>query len=347
MGALVPLKGLAKQINEAHAAAEAALRTGLEHAKVVGDLLLRAKAEAGHGGWLAWLKANCAFSVRVAQGYMRVAGRWDELSAKTKHVSHLPLREALATLSKGHGDGAESKDAAEAKERDAALRELGRSDAAGVIKSLRDSANFSLLPTAVETGYAADGRFLTRLTPEEHEAIKVVAGTAPGRSLTPEKIRAVIKARPGTPAEVSLRIRGGLTMVRCEGGRFTAFPTDRINLIRRRYPGAQLTLDKAPGNTLRAWDGDEAVAVLMPDGGSPGIGTLQELRASLQVQLERLRELGAAALAEPSANGKGEALQVSGTLSVLAAVRAAVVAVEEANIEIEAGGIAPPAAAPE
>jgi hypothetical protein len=66
---------LAASINDHVAAAEAATRRGLEHAIAAGLLLLEAKELVGHGGWLAWLQANCRLGQRQAQTYMRLA-RW-------------------------------------------------------------------------------------------------------------------------------------------------------------------------------------------------------------------------------------------------------------------------------
>ncbi|NLE37344.1 MAG: hypothetical protein GX621_04900, partial [Pirellulaceae bacterium] len=48
-----------------------------------------------HGEWLPWLESNFDGTPRLAQQYMRVADRWPEITANTKHVSHLSFREAL------------------------------------------------------------------------------------------------------------------------------------------------------------------------------------------------------------------------------------------------------------
>jgi hypothetical protein len=100
------LAELAGQINAEHQQAESALRTGLEHARRAGELLLQAKQQCRHGEWLPWLEANAHFTVRTAQGYMRVARRWLEIEAKAKHVSHLSYRDGLNLLVET-GEGAE------------------------------------------------------------------------------------------------------------------------------------------------------------------------------------------------------------------------------------------------
>ena len=95
------LDGLAVEIIVEHEAALKAVRSGLEHARRAGELLIEAKAAQEHGAWLPWLAEHCpAISERVAQMYMRVAQRWPELeaAANAKHVSHLPLRAALLML---------------------------------------------------------------------------------------------------------------------------------------------------------------------------------------------------------------------------------------------------------
>lgn len=92
-------RALVTRINEEHAKCEVAARNALEHAFTVGELLADAKAQVPHGQWASWVKTNCDFSLRTAQGYMRIAARADELGGKTQRVAHLPIRRALALLS--------------------------------------------------------------------------------------------------------------------------------------------------------------------------------------------------------------------------------------------------------
>jgi hypothetical protein len=92
------LSHLADRINAEHAQAETALRTGLEHARNVGLLLLEAKAQCAHGRWVPWLESNVRFSVRTAQAYMRVAQRWHELEAKAQPVALLTFKQAVKLL---------------------------------------------------------------------------------------------------------------------------------------------------------------------------------------------------------------------------------------------------------
>src|SRR5262245_13673057 len=71
---------LAKQINAAHTAGEAALDSVLGLAREAGELLIRAKKLVPHGEWLAWIKANFPFSQQTASVYMRIAANWHLVS---------------------------------------------------------------------------------------------------------------------------------------------------------------------------------------------------------------------------------------------------------------------------
>jgi hypothetical protein len=92
------LATLAEQINDHHRQAEAALRSGLEHALAAGRLLIEAKELCVHGTWGQWLAEHFEGSARTAQCYMRVAKRWPELEAKAQRVADLSFREAARLL---------------------------------------------------------------------------------------------------------------------------------------------------------------------------------------------------------------------------------------------------------
>lgn len=84
----------AAEINQHHRAAQSHATKALDHAKQAGELLLKAKATIGHGGWLRWLEDNCEVSARQAQRYMGVAeGKPTPIRAIAKNdtVSHLPM----------------------------------------------------------------------------------------------------------------------------------------------------------------------------------------------------------------------------------------------------------------
>src|SRR5689334_292229 len=98
-GSVVAHRDLAERINAAHREVEQAMRDAVARAVAVGELLLEAKAAVGHGGWEAWIEANCTCSVRTAQTYMRVARKLAELPPeKAQRVADLSLREAIADL---------------------------------------------------------------------------------------------------------------------------------------------------------------------------------------------------------------------------------------------------------
>lgn len=88
------LTALADAINLHHRQALAQARSALELARHVGGLLLEAKSQLGHGGWLPWLSENCTVSPRQAQRYMRVAESWDTITAKYEVTSHLTIDRA-------------------------------------------------------------------------------------------------------------------------------------------------------------------------------------------------------------------------------------------------------------
>jgi hypothetical protein len=61
-----------------HEAGEGATRKGLEHYRKAGEALVRAKAAAGHGQWLAAL-ARTGIPQQRASEYMRLAAGWGKL----------------------------------------------------------------------------------------------------------------------------------------------------------------------------------------------------------------------------------------------------------------------------
>ena len=99
------LQELAQAIGREHQAAVSAARSAVEHAIKCGELLLKAKATVGHGGWLAWVETNCTFGQRTAQGYMRLARELPRLDeANAQRVADLSLRDALGTLARQSAD---------------------------------------------------------------------------------------------------------------------------------------------------------------------------------------------------------------------------------------------------
>jgi len=91
------LAALAQSINQEHGEVEESLRHGLLHAKRAGDLLIMAKNEIGHGGFLSWLKANVKFSQRMARYYMTISRCWDQL-VNRQEIADLTVSHAIQML---------------------------------------------------------------------------------------------------------------------------------------------------------------------------------------------------------------------------------------------------------
>jgi hypothetical protein len=93
-----PLADLARRIAGAHADTLAAARCSVEHARRCGELLLRAKARLPHGRFAKWVEANCPFSSRTGQNYMRVARDWEEIQAAVEGEEADTIAGALQAL---------------------------------------------------------------------------------------------------------------------------------------------------------------------------------------------------------------------------------------------------------
>ena len=92
------LADLAGRIKIEHQAVAIALKGSIEHAIAAGELLIEAKAQIQHGGWLPWLRDHCNISERMAQRYLRLARNRAALEAKSDIVSDLSIGGALALL---------------------------------------------------------------------------------------------------------------------------------------------------------------------------------------------------------------------------------------------------------
>jgi hypothetical protein len=120
---------LAGRIRAAHAKVGAAL----QHAIEAGNLLMAAKKQVPHGGWLSWLELNCELTERTAQAYMRIAKHLGTLDAsKAQRVADLSIRDAL----KGFSRTANTAKALPAKEFEAVLEEAETKNATAVISDV-------------------------------------------------------------------------------------------------------------------------------------------------------------------------------------------------------------------
>ena len=93
------LADLAARIRTEHEAVSTALAESVQHAMAAGALLIEAKEQIPHGGWLPWLRDHCAISERTAQLYMRTAKNRKEIENQIRNgVADLSLNEATAIL---------------------------------------------------------------------------------------------------------------------------------------------------------------------------------------------------------------------------------------------------------
>lgn len=102
------LADYAAVINDEHRAAFQSAQTAIEHARVAGEHLIKAKAALNHGEWLPWLAANVEVSERTARAYMSVAVNWKQLSAKSAATADLTIEGALKALSKPKAESTKS-----------------------------------------------------------------------------------------------------------------------------------------------------------------------------------------------------------------------------------------------
>lgn len=86
VNAVHQLAAISLEIAAEHEKAQASATAAVAHAIRAGELLLRAKEQLPHGQWLPWLSANCSFSERTAQRYIRAAAP----EPKSDNVSYLP-----------------------------------------------------------------------------------------------------------------------------------------------------------------------------------------------------------------------------------------------------------------
>lgn len=90
------LADYAAVINDEHRAAYGCAQQAIEHARIAGEHLMKAKAALKHGEWLPWLAANVEVSESQAQRYMKVAQNWGDLIAKSVDVTRLTIAKAAS-----------------------------------------------------------------------------------------------------------------------------------------------------------------------------------------------------------------------------------------------------------
>jgi hypothetical protein len=111
------LDDLAQRIKTEHQEIMGAKRNIVERAMKAGDLLIQAKAKAGHGNWLNWLKTNCVgISERTANVYMKLADGRATIEEKLKSAAtaDLTINEALRSLVEEAPEAAETNSTGDA-----------------------------------------------------------------------------------------------------------------------------------------------------------------------------------------------------------------------------------------
>src|SRR5438552_3021336 len=98
----IPLSKRAAKINELHNQAMMYASTTLEKFRSVGMLLIEAKKVIRRGHFGPWVAEYCHFSARTAQGYVRLATKWDQLSGRQQAT--LGLEGALDLLKERSAD---------------------------------------------------------------------------------------------------------------------------------------------------------------------------------------------------------------------------------------------------
>jgi hypothetical protein len=100
------LNDLKNSINAEIQGINLSLRSALEHAHNVGNLLIQVKAEAKKQKtpWLLWVKDNCGFGHNTATNYIRIAKNWSLLEEQYG-FDEMTVTAALSLLSAPKGKG--------------------------------------------------------------------------------------------------------------------------------------------------------------------------------------------------------------------------------------------------
>jgi Protein of unknown function (DUF3102) len=79
--AVLRVDDLATEIEREHTIVLGNLNNALRSALRIGELLIKAKAEIGHGKFTAWITENLPFTERTARNYMRIVNHKEEIAA--------------------------------------------------------------------------------------------------------------------------------------------------------------------------------------------------------------------------------------------------------------------------
>jgi hypothetical protein len=104
---LKPTVSVAQEINQLHNELLGEMKTSIQKAIRIGELLEGQKKIEGHGKWLPWLKANVKFGERQAQRYINCFG--NRKLANTTPKSDLTIIEFAGLLENGQKKPAKKK----------------------------------------------------------------------------------------------------------------------------------------------------------------------------------------------------------------------------------------------
>ncbi|SRR5579883_153170 len=348
-----PLKVLAEHINDAHKRCSQALRDGLQHALEAGRLLLEAKEEVPHGQWIPWIETHCDFALRTAQAYMKIAKDMPLLDeAKAQRVAHLPFRRALVELAEGASAGGEEKE-----ERRAALRLMENKPVEKVVKMIErggEARSCRLLPTAAETGWASDGRFLARLTVEEQEQLRHVPKeenyrTLPfqdvlprGDDFQPLRVLGCIDVPANVfPTEADTITKVGILKGAEDESLVLLVDWTRFDFLRERYPESEIVADSLNGSHRVVFRANaENVGVLVTLVWEDGIPTTAEsAKNCLSEDLDALRVVCALTGDRSPPNDREADKEFKMLLELLALLRSTRVGIEECVLSAYASGM--------
>ena len=119
------LENLAAEINAEHRACEASANTALHHAIRAGELLVEAKTNQKHGGWLKWLDENFEGSVSLANKYMQAARNSERVTNLNGSKGEVSLRGALDEVRQKVAEEKDRKRRAEIVGRARQIQEAG------------------------------------------------------------------------------------------------------------------------------------------------------------------------------------------------------------------------------
>lgn len=94
-------KSTIQEINSLHAELETIVRTSIDKAIRIGELLTECKENLIHGEFTGWVGQHCGFSVRTAQNYMKIFHNREtlkEVSSVSKAYQLLQKNETVSFL---------------------------------------------------------------------------------------------------------------------------------------------------------------------------------------------------------------------------------------------------------